>query len=161
MVDEVDRGDAVRAEVEGLEAVQAYLERLFSARVERFHQQLEPVLRRAVLKHQEDQVGIDGQYEPLSERYAERKAEHYSGAEILWAEGDMIASLETGSDATEVAAWFADEKSRFHMGDEPRTIMPRRDPLFVDDELQDKILRIANDFFGADEEDSAVGEAVA
>lgn len=144
-------GNRFTADVD-ISRIEAFLNRLREMRVEAFHKKIEGLVRRSILAHQKQQIGIDGPYKSLSPLYAEWKEEHYPGAEILWAEGDMIASLQTVPSASELVAFFEDPKASFHMGDAPRHKIPRRDPLFLDAELIDKITDIAADHFSLSDE---------
>lgn len=76
----------------------------------------------------------EGSWKPLSEAYARQKAILHPGKPILVAEGDLQAAATSAErllrSRSAMAAEYviADPKARFHGGDGPRTVMPKRDP---------------------------------
>lgn len=89
-----------------------------------------------------------GSWPPLSEAYAQRKAILHPGKPILVAEGDLreaATSAERLLDTRgprEALIKIADPKARFHGGDGPRTVMPKRDP-FIPLAMSRRIIREA------------------
>ena len=135
--------------------VQEFIQKLAGQRVGTFHRAL--VLwgrpRLDVLAHQEEQVGIDGPYRGLSETYAAWKEEHYPGQPILQATDEMIGSIKESATAESYTIGFTDPKAPYHMGDgQFNNPNYRRDPLFIDSDMQDRIQQKALDFFGGVED---------
>lgn len=79
----------------------------------------------------------DGRMQPLSERYAARKAKRYPGKTILRATDIMLGSISQESGPRFAEAGPEDPKARYHASHEPRTKMPLRDFVFISGDAAD------------------------
>jgi len=83
------------------------------------------------------QGGVFGSgWKPLSARYAARKAKLYPGRPILVATGTMKDSFNYSATSTSVLVGNTAPQFKYHQSSEPRTKIPRRPMLGVNDQIK-------------------------
>lgn len=96
-------------------------------------------------KHLAAAQGASGPFAPLSPAYAARKARLYPGKGILRAEDVLYDSVISTFGPFSANAGPLDDKARFHASGEPRTKIPLRDFIYVDDAWCNTAVELAAD----------------
>lgn len=81
----------------------------------------------------------------LSPAYAKRKADKYPGRGILVASGDMQRSFEADPHTDSVAITNTADYAVYHQSTDPRSKMPYRPIMKVNDEVKDIVRQIMQD----------------
>lgn len=107
---------------------------------------LEPWMATHVRQHFDEEQGVTGTFDLLTELYEKQKQKKFPGRSILQASGTLYNSIAADHDAEMVEAGATDSEIFFHAGDHRAPGVPLRDPQFLAPDFENDLEQVSADF---------------